>query len=222
MRGLPELPQEQGQRPLETGLIGLKGGVGGGAHRVIVEIHAHLARRSADFRVRCSAMGGFWAVFWIAVVLKIPLVALLLIVWWAIKEPPVAELDDEDGGGSSRSAPQPRGHPPRPPRRGPHRGPEPSSPRRVRVARGRGACPPGTANAWRRTAAARGCSSRSAGVRPGRRAAGAGPRWPRRPARRRRRPAARRGRGHEVPDRVHQWRHLHTFGSVPGELVTCS
>jgi hypothetical protein len=89
-------------------------------------------------------MGGFWAVFWIAVVLKIPLVALLVIVWWAIKDPPVPEADDEDGGGSDRDRTwHPRGRPPRPPRRGPHRDPEPSSPQRVRIARARRRVPAG-------------------------------------------------------------------------------
>ena len=47
-------------------------------------------------------MSGFWALFWLAVVLKIPIVALLLIVWWAIREPPVPEADEDEGGGSER------------------------------------------------------------------------------------------------------------------------
>ena len=42
-------------------------------------------------------MSGFWGVFWLAVVLKIPIVALLLIVWWAIREPPVPEADEDEG-----------------------------------------------------------------------------------------------------------------------------
>ena len=33
-------------------------------------------------------MSGFWAVFWLAVVLKIPIGLLLYIVWWAAKDPP--------------------------------------------------------------------------------------------------------------------------------------
>ena len=64
-------------------------------------------------------MSGFWAIFWLAVVLKIPIVALLLIVWWAIREPPMPEADEEDGGGSDRDPRHPRRRPPHPPRRGP-------------------------------------------------------------------------------------------------------
>ena len=82
-------------------------------------------------------MSGFWAFFWLAVVLKIPIVALLLIVWWAIKEPPPPEADDDRGGGSDREPWHPRHRPPYPPRRGPHRDPAPRSPARVRGARAR-------------------------------------------------------------------------------------
>jgi hypothetical protein len=81
-----------------------------------------------------SPMSGFWAMFWLAVVMKIPIVALLLIVWWAIREPPVPEADD-DRGGSDRDPRHPRRRPPRPPRRGPHHGPAPGTPARVRLAR---------------------------------------------------------------------------------------
>jgi len=66
-------------------------------------------------------------------VLKLPLAALLYIVWWAIKSTPEVEGSDE-GGGAKRWPHGPR--PPRtphPPRRGPHAAPEPQPPRRVRV-----------------------------------------------------------------------------------------
>ncbi|MBA3262680.1 MAG: hypothetical protein H0T69_09485, partial [Thermoleophilaceae bacterium] len=56
-------------------------------------------------------MHGFWAVFWLAVILKIPIVALLGIVWWAVRQPPVPEADLEDGGGGSRRDPHPRSRP---------------------------------------------------------------------------------------------------------------
>jgi hypothetical protein len=65
------------------------------------------------------------------VVLKIPIAALLYIVWWASR-PPEAEGDHSDGedrGGGNH----PREPLPRPPRRGPHADPPPGSPRRVRV-----------------------------------------------------------------------------------------
>jgi hypothetical protein len=78
-------------------------------------------------------MSGFWAVFWLAVVLKIPIAALLYIVWWAAREPPVPEGDPEDGGGGTRRDPHPRIRPPKPPRRGPHADPAPPAPARMRV-----------------------------------------------------------------------------------------
>ena len=79
-------------------------------------------------------MHGFWGVFWLAVILKIPIVALLTIVWWAVRNPPVPEVEPEDGGGGSRRGPHPRGRPPHPPRRGPHGDPLPVPPDRVRIA----------------------------------------------------------------------------------------
>jgi hypothetical protein len=81
-------------------------------------------------------MSGFWAFFWLAVVLKIPIVALLWIVWWAVKDPPLPEAPADEGGGSDRDPRHPRTSPPRPPRRGPHGDPAPSAPRRVWVPSG--------------------------------------------------------------------------------------
>jgi hypothetical protein len=78
-------------------------------------------------------MHGFWGVFWLAVILKIPIVALLTIVWWAVREPPVPEAEREDGSGGSRRNPHPRNRPPHPPRRGPHADPPAAPPERVRV-----------------------------------------------------------------------------------------
>ncbi len=72
------------------------------------------------------------------VFLKIPIVALFLLVRWAVAAPPQSAAE-EDGGVGPRPRPlHPHHHPrsrlPRPPRRGPHRGPSPLSPRRVRTA----------------------------------------------------------------------------------------
>ncbi|MFN2615669.1 MAG: hypothetical protein ABR581_00940 [Thermoleophilaceae bacterium] len=79
-------------------------------------------------------MSGFWAVFWLAVVLKIPIVGLLGIVWWAVKAQPEPEHEPSDGDGGSRQERHPRGRPPRLPRRGgPHAAPLPSPPARVRA-----------------------------------------------------------------------------------------
>jgi hypothetical protein len=83
-------------------------------------------------------MSGFWAVFWLAVVLKIPICALLYIVWWAAKDPPEAWADGDDDGGARRDGPHhPRLDPPRSPRRGPHADPPPQAPARARLGRPR-------------------------------------------------------------------------------------
>jgi len=69
------------------------------------------------------------AFIWMFVVLKIPIAALLWVVWWALREPePAVGTDGDDGG--SRRPDQPRG-PRRPlaPRRGPHGSPPPAPPR---------------------------------------------------------------------------------------------
>src|SRR5215469_7709 len=66
-------------------------------------------------------MTGFWPIFFLLVVLKIPVLGSLWLVWWAAKqndEP--AEAIDEDGGSGKRRDPRPRL--PRGPRRGPHGG----------------------------------------------------------------------------------------------------
>ena len=36
-----------------------------------------------------SVSGGAWGIVWLALIIKIPLFALLYLVWWAIKDPPV-------------------------------------------------------------------------------------------------------------------------------------
>jgi len=75
-----------------------------------------------------------WAFVFMMVVLKIPLLALLWIVWWATRAEPE---DDEGGGGSDNGEPDgplhPRPQPRRPSRRGPHRDPDPPAPCRTRV-----------------------------------------------------------------------------------------
>jgi hypothetical protein len=78
-------------------------------------------------------MHGFWGVFWLAVILKIPIAALLGLVWYAVRQPPVPEAE-QDGEGGSRHGPHPRINPPQPPRRGPHADPPPAPPERVRIA----------------------------------------------------------------------------------------
>jgi hypothetical protein len=82
-----------------------------------------------------------WTFVWLMFFLKIPIVALFLIVRWAVNQTPETELGQQDGGIGPRPSPH-RPHRPRsrlPRRRGPHWNPAPSSPARVRslVARGR-------------------------------------------------------------------------------------
>jgi hypothetical protein len=77
-------------------------------------------------------MHGFWGFFWLAVILKIPIVALLCLVWYAVRQPPVPEIEQDDSGGLRRG-PHPRNRPPHPPRRGPHAEPPPAAPDRMRV-----------------------------------------------------------------------------------------
>ncbi|HEX8744879.1 MAG TPA: hypothetical protein VF712_17275 [Thermoleophilaceae bacterium] len=76
-----------------------------------------------------------WGFVWMMVVLKIPVIALLYLVYWAVKQTDAeAELPSDGGGGSDRHPH--RGHGPRrprPPRRGPHAAAPPRPPSRVRA-----------------------------------------------------------------------------------------
>jgi hypothetical protein len=82
-----------------------------------------------------------WTFVYLMLILKIPIAALLWIVWWAIRATPETEPENAgDGGGGSKT---PHRHPRKPlphqPRRGPHGDPLPLPPPRVRtvVARAR-------------------------------------------------------------------------------------
>ena len=66
-------------------------------------------------------MTGFWPIFFLLVVLKIPVLGSLWLVWWASQATPEPEEAAEDSdGGFKRRRPQPKL--PRGPRRGPHGG----------------------------------------------------------------------------------------------------
>ena len=74
-----------------------------------------------------------WGFIWLMVLLKIPIAALLWLVWWSVQATPEPEgADDEDGGigfvGGHPSTPLP----PAPRRRGPHGEPAPPAPLRTR------------------------------------------------------------------------------------------
>jgi hypothetical protein len=71
------------------------------------------------------------------VALKLPLAALIYIVWWAIKQEPDEASSSDDDGGIRRNPRHPRKPFPRHPRRGPHGDPAPLPPPRVRTARSR-------------------------------------------------------------------------------------
>jgi hypothetical protein len=75
---------------------------------------------------------GFWPIFFLAVILKIPVACLLYLVWWAVRSPDQNEYETDEDQGFRR----PHKVPPRP--RGPRRG-GPHAP----DARPQPACPPG-------------------------------------------------------------------------------
>jgi len=76
-----------------------------------------------------------WTFIWLMAFLKIPIVALFLIVRWAVRQTPEG-FSGQDGGIGPLPGPvhprHPRSRLPRPPRRGPHREPVPGSPPRIR------------------------------------------------------------------------------------------
>jgi len=82
-----------------------------------------------------------WTFVYLMLILKIPIVALLLIVRWAIRATPEeSEPERADDSGGSKTRPRhPRKPLPRHPRRGPHGDPLPLPPPRSRtvVARAR-------------------------------------------------------------------------------------
>ena len=77
-----------------------------------------------------------WTFIWLMAFLKIPILALFLIVRWAVRQVP-EPAGGEDGGIGPPLRPRhphhPRPRPPRLPRRGPHGDPPLGSPARVRV-----------------------------------------------------------------------------------------
>jgi hypothetical protein len=74
-----------------------------------------------------------WTFVYLMVALKIPIVALLWIVWWAIHAEPEPDTGSGDGGIPPRRHPR-HPSPRRPRRRGPHGDPVHASPPRMRTA----------------------------------------------------------------------------------------
>jgi hypothetical protein len=77
-----------------------------------------------------------WTMFFMFVALKVPLIALALLVWWAIHQVDDPAQDNGGDGGAKRR-PHPLAPLPRHPRRGPHGDPAPLPPPRVRTATAR-------------------------------------------------------------------------------------
>jgi hypothetical protein len=74
-----------------------------------------------------SAVEGFWPIFFLLVVLKIPVFGALWLVWWASKAPETeSEIDDSEGDLKRWSPGPPRS-------RGPHSGPFGGAARRTRA-----------------------------------------------------------------------------------------
>jgi hypothetical protein len=77
-----------------------------------------------------------WTFIWLMVLLKIPIVALFLLVRWAVGQTPEG-TSEQDGGIGPRLHPRHPHHPrsrlPRPSRRGPHGEPPVASPARMRA-----------------------------------------------------------------------------------------
>jgi hypothetical protein len=73
-----------------------------------------------------------WTMFFMFVALKVPLIALALLVWWAIRQVD-DPAQDTGGDGGARRRPHPLGPLPPLPRRGPHGDPAPLPPPRVRT-----------------------------------------------------------------------------------------
>jgi hypothetical protein len=83
-----------------------------------------------------------WTFLWLMLALKIPIVALFLIVRWAVRQTPEEWTDAGEGGIGPANGPlhphHPRARLPRLPRRGPHGGAPLVPPARVRTAVARG------------------------------------------------------------------------------------
>jgi hypothetical protein len=81
-----------------------------------------------------------WTFLWLILLMKIPIGGMFWLIWWTIKkadQEPAGDGGDDDGGSKLRAQPHrhprtPRPYAPRGPRRGPHAGSPPASPRRVR------------------------------------------------------------------------------------------
>jgi hypothetical protein len=79
-----------------------------------------------------------WTFVYLMVALKLPIAALLWIVWWAIHAEPEPVEDQPGDDGGTKVERHPRKPLPRNPRRGPHGDPAPRSPARTRTVLAKG------------------------------------------------------------------------------------
>jgi len=79
-----------------------------------------------------------WTFVYLMLGLKLPLIALLWIVWWAVRSEPdkgTEESQDDEGGTKRPRHPRHPRFPPNPRTRGPHGCPSPPAPPRTRAPR---------------------------------------------------------------------------------------
>jgi hypothetical protein len=74
-----------------------------------------------------------WGFIWLMVVLKIPIIALCLLVWWAVRQEPLVDEDTSGDDGGTKHRPRWRRPFGKGPRRGPHGEPALPAPPRVRT-----------------------------------------------------------------------------------------
>ena len=79
-----------------------------------------------------------WTFVYLMVGLKLPIAALLWIVWWAIHAEPEPAEDTRGDDGGTKVEHHPRRPLPRNPRRGPHGDPAPKAPARTRTVLAKG------------------------------------------------------------------------------------
>ncbi len=94
-------------------------------------------RSTFSVRARLDGMEGFWPIFFLLVVLKVPVLGMIWLLWWATIGRQQPETSEDDGGAERLRPRQPWR--PSGPRRDPHGGgivlrPAPSHGSRVRQA----------------------------------------------------------------------------------------
>src|SRR4051812_35325393 len=112
-------------------------GSGASGRAYLIEAGAYPRRLGlclAVARVASGAVsGGGWMFLWMMVALKVPIAALLTLVWWASRTPEPREPEPRAGRPARPRPTPPRPRRPGPPRGGPHAERPPQPPKRMRV-----------------------------------------------------------------------------------------